>query len=433
MKSRPAKLLAPLVIALVVAISNLIPQAEEHTIFDGNYPAVVCPGALAGGTEVISLPEKRLSSRVVLGKSETLKISNFLTLKGSTAPTLISGNPGSEIAFESISGTHSADAVCEVGGADQWFIGGTGGVTSQGILHLVNSGLSSSTLQIFPYNSKVALNAFPITIKANSFRNLSLASLVPGEEAVALHIVTTSGRVTSFLLDHRRNGLHDLGSSFVNPVSAPTTVSYIAGIDGSTKGTTSTIRFLVPGAINAHVHLTIYSNGGSFIPIGFDSLQIQHQRVIDLPLPTLSLTRPFGIKVTSDQPIFAGVLTRANLGGSDFSWANQLSPLTNFAINFAGSKVGFFFIGKSLSIQARWKDPKGVARSAVLSGDSAAFWRPDGIVSKISFKTLSKAPIYGGAILTSTTGTLNYLPLLSNVIISRAKPPIADIRVLTRH
>ncbi len=426
-------LLAPLFIALAVAVSTLVPQAKEHIVFNGSYPSVVCPGALGGGTEEISLPTKNLSTRTVLGKSAILKVYKFLSITGSSAPTLISGNPGSEIAFESVAGTGIADAVCEVGGSDQWFIGGSAGVTSQGVLQIINSGLSDSTVQIVPFNSKVVLAAFSITVKANSSRNIPLASIIPGEESVALHIVTISGRVTSFLLDHRRSGLHDLGASFVSPVSAPATVSYIAGLYGSTKGVSSTMRFLVPGAVNAHVHLTVYSDGGTFTPIGFDSLQIFHQRVVDLPLPRLSLSKPFGIEVTSDQPIFAATITQSTLGGKDFSWANQLLPISNFAVNFAGSKVGFFFMGKSLSVLALWRDERGRSRRALITGDSSAYWQPSGLLSGITFKTRSRAPIYGGAILTRAAGGLSYLPLLSNGLISRARAPMADLRVLTRH
>ena len=423
----------PLLIAIAVALSTLIPQARARIVLDGSYPAVVCPGAIGGGTERISLPAKNLSTRPVAGKNTALKVQKSLLLTGSTAPTFVSGNPGSEIAVISISGASTADAVCEVGGIDQWFIGGSAGVTSQGVLEIINSGLSDSLVQVFPYSSKVALAPISVKIKANSAKDLPLSTLAPGEESIALHVVTESGRVSSYLLDHRKNGLNELGASFVTPVEAPARTSYISGLYGSATKARSTMRFLVPGNIKATVHLTIYSGGGVITPVGFDSLTIARQRVIDLPLPSISLSTPFGIEVTSDQPIFASTLTTRTAGGRDFAWANALSPLSRFKINLAGASAQFFFMGHSVAIKAQWFDSKGKANTAVITGDSSADWRPPGALSTVIFTPLTKSALFGGALIANSDGGLNYLPLLANQLISRGQLPIADIRTLARH
>ena len=421
---------APILIALAVTVSVLAPHSKAQIIQDGNFPAVVCPGALGGGTQQISLPAKGLGARSINGKSEIFKVQKSMILAGTLAPTFISGNRGSEIAFQSISGSSSADAVCQVGGVDQWFIGGSGGVTSQGILQIINSGLSESLVQIFPYNSKGALAPIAITVKGNSLRNFSLASVVPGEDSVALHIVTDSGRVSTFLLDHRRNGLRDLGASFVTPVSAPATTSYISGLLGSAAKAVSTMRFLVPGNLSAHVHLSIYSNGGAITPIGFDSLLVARQRVLDVAIPPIVVAGTYGIEVTSDQPIFASTLT--SFAGTDFSWANQLTPLSSFNINLAGAHAQFFFMGDAIAIRLQWVDSKGKPNNEIISGHSAALFRPQGALNGVTFTTLTKSPIFGGMIVANPNGGLNYLPLLANRLISRARSPNSDLRTLAR-
>ena len=433
LKNFGSGLLAPLLIIVAVALSILIPEAKALLVVNGSYPAVVCPGVFAGGREVISLPNKKLSTRVILGTGIKLKVQNTMKINGASAPTLVSGNPGSEIAFLSSSESTKSAAVCEVGGSDQWFIGGSGGVTSQGTLQIINSWLSDSTVQIFPYNSKISLAPISVTVKANSGKSFALASIAPGDESVAFHVVALAGRVSSFLLDHRKNGLHDLGSSFVAPVSAPAAISYIAGLYGSSTKAASVMRFLVPGNVNATVHLTIYSEGGAFTPFGFDSLSVARQRVVDVPLPALSLTSPFGIGIKSDQPLFAATLTRTTAGGADFSWANQLRMFSSFRVNFVDAKVQFFFIGKSLALRAQWNDAKGQAQSALIRGDSSALWSPSGVLSSITFRPLSKSPIFGGALVSKGVGGYSNLPLLSNVLASRAQAPIADLRTLTRH
>ncbi|MEI6294606.1 MAG: DUF5719 family protein [Actinomycetes bacterium] len=426
-------LLPPLLIATALTLSTLIPEARARIVLDGSYPAVVCPGAISGGSERISLPAKNISTRFVAGSSANLKVQKSTVITGSSAPTFVGGNPGSEIAFLTLSGASTADAVCEVGGIDQWFIGGSAGVTSQGVLEIINSGLSDSLVQVFPYSSKVALAPISVKIKANSAKDLPLASLVPGEESIALHVVTESGRVSSFLLDHRKNGLSELGASFVTPVEAPAKSSYISGLFGSATKATSIMRFLVPGNISATVHLTIHSGGGVITPLGFDSLTVAKGRVVDLPLPKISLSTPYGIEVSSDQPIFASILTKRTSGGVDFAWANQLTPIANFKINLAGASGQFFFMGHSVAIKAQWIDSKGKANTAVITGDLSAAWHPTGPLTGITFTPLTKDTVYGGALISNSDGGLNYLPLLANQLISRGQIPNADLRTLARH
>jgi hypothetical protein len=422
----------PILIALALALATLVPHEKALIVQSGDFPPVVCPGALNGGVQKITLPIKGLLTRSISGKSQSFSRQKSNVLIQGVNPVLVNGNPGSEISFQAISGGSTADALCQVGGIDQWFIGGSGGVTSQGVLQIVNSGLSDSTVQVFPYDSKVALAPIAVIVKANSAQKLSLASIVPGSESIALHVVTDSGRVSSFLLDHRRNGLNELGSSFVSPVEAISTTNYLAGLLGSGSKATTSLRLLVPGNVDANVHVTIFAGGGTFTPVGFDNVTIAHQRVIDLPLPALAFSGTFGIEVSADQPILAAALTKRSVGGNDFAWANSLTPLSTFSLNLAGASGQFFFIGKSLAVRAQWVDSHGKSNSAVISGDSSALFRPVGALGGITFTVLSDQPIYGGAIVSNISGGLNYLPLLANHRASRAQAPTADLRTLAR-
>src|ERR1700685_2383039 len=129
----PRAIIAPAIVAIAVAIATVLPQVKATVKVTGSYSAVVCPGALAGATMKITLPTSRMLARNVSGKSTNLRSEKLNVILGSSAPTFIAGNPGSELAFESISGASTAAAVCDVGGADQWFIGGSAGVTSKSI------------------------------------------------------------------------------------------------------------------------------------------------------------------------------------------------------------------------------------------------------------------------------------------------------------
>jgi len=421
--------LAPVVIAGAIVLATALPQAKAHLVSNGSYPAVVCPGVLGGGSQLISLPTSRLPIRQVYGKSQNFRKSKSNVLSSNSYGTVVGGNSGSEIVFNAVTGGSTADTVCTVGGFDEWFVGGSAGVTSQGILDIVNSGLSDSTVQVFLYTSKVVLAPVTYVVKANSDKKISLASLAPGEESIALHVLTISGRVTSFMLDHRNQGLHDLGASFVPPATTPQTQLYVGGLlTSSSTSSAATLRFLVPGNVDANLHVTIYSNNGSFTPVGFDLLKVAHQKVIDVPLPVLHISGPYGLLITADQPAFASALM---IGKGDFAWAGELTPISKFQLNLAGTSASFIFIGANIDVRAQWHGASGKGQQATIVGQDSAVWAPKGPIYGLLLTPINKVPVYGGAVVTNSAGGLNSLPLLANQIISGSQLPIADVRTLT--
>ena len=429
-------LLAPILLLATTAVVILIPQAKQALSVSHDYPAVICPGALSGGTQVISLPTKNLQIRSVSSMSSKLYTTALTQLGSNSNPTYVSGNSGSEIVFNTISGSMSAVAACSVGGPSDWFVGGSAGVASTGVLNVINSGLSDSSVLIYPFTSKIALAPIPIKVKANSDSKILLSSIAPGENSIALNVVTQSGRVTSFLLDHQKQGLRELGASFVNPVFTPTNRVFLGGLFNTSEKSASIshlIRFLVPGNINANTTMTIYSEDGSFTPIGFDQLSITHQKVIDVSLPTLNISSPFGIEITSDQPIFASALTRAKTHGvPDYAWASQLSPISKFTLNLVGSSASFVFMGQQVSLALSWQGVNGKTQHANLNSPDIAVWKPKGIIRGLTIAPRVKTPIYGGAVLVNPGGaSLNYLPLLANQVLVGASLPSLDIRTLT--
>jgi len=65
---------APLIVAGAVAVATLVPHAKALIVQGGSYPATVCPGALSGGVQRISLPAQQIATRLVAAKSEKLTV-----------------------------------------------------------------------------------------------------------------------------------------------------------------------------------------------------------------------------------------------------------------------------------------------------------------------------------------------------------------------
>jgi len=440
-------LLPPFAIVLVIATLHFLAvgsdpnQSDSQAGDTAGYASVICPGALGGATARISLPSKKLAIRTIEPGSTSLHRVKTLGFSLTSLPIFVSGNPGTAIVSEKITSTSVAAIPCSAGGSDQWFIGGSGGVSNKGVLDVVNSGLSNSTVHIFPFSNHGELAPITLVIKANSDRKISLASLAPGEASIALHVVSESGRVSSFMLDHRKQGLKEKGSSFVPPQESPRGQIFLGGVQRITVGKSVpkvTMRFLVPGDVDADVQLTIHTATSSFTPLGFDMHTVAHQRVVDLQLPVMTNSESggiYGIEVTSDQPLFASALWN---GDGDFAWSGALEPLSTFQANLNGVHCGFVFMGTSINLTARWIDSLGKSRSQSLVGQGEVVWAPKVALNKIEFAPVNsrqsgatevETPIFGGAIVSS--GGVSSIALQAPALATLSPAPISDLRVLT--
>lgn len=420
------------VLALAVGISYAAPVAQHLGKAQSTFPSTVCPANVGDSTSQAFLPSYRTSVRHVLKKSTTFYKSLTSIERISANPLLIDSNPGTSFALAS-SGNGIGAVICEAGNADEWFVGGSGGLTSKAKLDLVNSGLSPATVDIYGYSSKQVLPVVSAVIPANTDQVLSVDALVPGDDAVALHLVTRGGRVTSFLFDQRKKGLASLGSDFVNSQAAPQTHLDIPTLMQSSSGkVSSTLRLLVPGNLDATIKVSINSGDGAFTPLGFDGRSIAHGKVIDIPMENLTSSTPMSVVIDSDQPLVASTLTRITNG--DFAWSTPVHPFGKVALNFTGLAPKFVFTGSDISVAVNWKNSLGKSMSARITGTDIAFWNPgNGGVRTISLTADPKKEIYAGVIIRNSSGSaLAYLPLSAGATLERSTLPIVDVHSLSR-
>jgi len=419
------------VLLVAFSVSNAVPAAQNFGKSQSAFPASVCPSKLGDGTTTAFLPKYKSSVRHVAKKSISFYKSLSSTENISSNALLVEGNPATSFVLNN-SGNGIGAVLCQSGNADQWFVGGAGGLTSKDQLDIVNSGLSPAQVDIIGYSSKQVLPVISLVVPANSDRPVLLDALVPGEDSVVLHVITRAGRVTSFLFDQRKKGLSSLGTDFVNSQDTPSKDLVIPALMQSSNGkVASTIRFLVPGNLDANVKLTINSGDGAFTPLGFDGRLIPHGKVIDIPLADLTSSTPMSIHVESDQPLVAAALT--SLQGADFAWAIPVSPLTQLSLNFTGLNPKFVFTGSSIDVAINWKSASGRSMSDHVTGSDIAFWNPGTAgVRSISFTSKTRNPVYGGTILRNSSGSqLAYLPLGAGAVLEKSTLPIVDVRSLS--
>lgn len=421
-------------LAAAVLLSYLIPVAQKDATVISAFAAQACPAIPNNGSSVLNLPSAKLPIRSI--RSQNI---NFATAKTSAAtlgsnPILVDSNPGTSLVASSSAGI--GYSLCSAGAPEEWFIGGVGGVTSKGILQLVNSGLSQSSVAIYPYSSQGPLPVVPVKVAANSSTDILLDSLVPGDNTMALRVVTLVGRMSSFVLDHRKKGLRELGIDYVAAQSMPTkslTIPIAFASNNKKGSTTSALRFLVPGALDATVKVTITASDGTFVPVGFDQLTIKHGKVLQLPLTNLTTTGAFSVGIASDQPLLASGYT--SLSGGDFAWASA-SPViktgSTLSLNFGGATPVLLFSGAGIAVDISGRTSQGKNFAQAIRGSvgaDIAIWSPKVGINSITIRVQSKGALHAGALFTS--GGIAYLPLVAGAQESNTNLPFIDLRTLT--
>jgi len=420
------------ILLIAFAISYAAPVAQHIGKAQSAFPATVCPAKIGDGTTTVFLPKIKSSIRHIVKKSTTFYRSKSGTENITSNPLLVDSNIGTSFALNN-SGNGLGVVTCESGNPEEWFVGGSGGLTSKAQLDIVNSGLSPATVDVTGYSSKQILPTVTVSVPANSDRIVFVDALVPGDDSVALRVVTRAGRVTSFLFDQRKKGLASLGSDFVNSQTAPANHLVIPTLMQSSSGKVgSALRILVPGNLDANVKVTVNSGDGSFTPVGFDGRTIPHGKVMDIPLKDLTSSTPMSLVIDSDQPVVAEALT--SLLNADFAWASPVAPLRDLSLNFTGLSPKFVFTGPAIDISIHWKNANGKSNETRVVGSDIAFWNPgQGGIRTISFHTNAKKDVYGGVIVRNTAGgELAYLPLSAGAVLERSTLPIVDVRTLSR-
>jgi hypothetical protein len=265
-------------------------------------------------TTAISLPSSKTPLRKTGTRSLSFVPSQTLRYTQTKAPVIVESQGSTPIVWQIRKGIWAGATICSSLQNEQWFVGGTADVTSKGKVLIVNSGLSSAVVDLEIWSEVGAQQTKPITLKANSYRELGLDSLAPGSRDIVIRTLTRSGRVTSYLLDERGRGLKALGGDIVNfsPKAAkeiyiPAVPHTVRKVGNKTETLAHSIRLLVPGELDARVTVKVLSTDGSFIPSGFENKIVKAGSVIQLPLNPNLPTSKFGLHISSDEPLVAAV------------------------------------------------------------------------------------------------------------------------------
>jgi len=417
-----------LLISLIVSL--FAPERTDQIKVISAYPATVCPAIGNSVSSIAGVASAKTGRRLIDGSSKKLNPGRSNQIPLTKSSILVAGNSDTALTFAN--NKWKAVVPCSVSNGQQWFIGGSGAVTSKSLLFIVNSGFSDSnvTVEVFTPNGPTEERNFLIT--QNSTKKISVDTLAPGEEEIG---------VSSFLFDERKKGLKSLGADFVSAIAAPSKqvrLVSIPGLVGSLNSNNNSIshslRLFVPGKIDANIEVTINSNDGNFVPEGLSEVKVSSQKVLSIPLKNSPSNQPFSLSIDSDQPILASILSNFTFGRSnEITWTAASDPIKSWSANLTGSRPILTFTGDKIDVLIKANGINGRKIEKKITGKDFVSWQSPVGLNRLQIFANNKG-ISGGVILLPLTGNIGIstIPMNNGANLETASEPISDASVITR-
>ena len=413
------------VTALIVTSLNSAPdQNIERSV---SIPATVCPKFDGEARNTALLP----SAKSEIKQATTRKL-NFVAARSnpyliSNTSLVIAGSEATSAVIRSRAGIYTAATTCLIGSGEQWFIGPSADLGSFARLLIVNSGLSTSSVEIDSYKDSGKVGSRSLAIAAVSQREIRLDSLAPGAKSVAIRVLTKAGRVTAFLLDERRSGLRTLGGDFLASYD-PGLEIVIPAIPTKSKGrviSAHSLRVIATGARAAIINVELLSDGSRFIPVGLAEVVINPGEVKTLQLPKSLGKRPAAILIRSNEPITASVYSQE---GNEFSWATPAQGISNFIFNVGGLEPILTLVGDQIEARVETNSRDGKRQVQIIRGEEMVNWKIPPNTRIVNISTLGTL-LYLGASWSTSDGFTS-IALNPGTELERSTTPIFDLDAL---
>jgi hypothetical protein len=324
---------------------------------------------------------------------------------------------------------------CTHPGSDMWFVG-TGQATgaAQVWLYLMNTGnlTASADVTILTDTGQQSGLSSAITVAPDQSVSENITPYVQGSQALALHVQTNTGQVAASAWEGGAGG-----GAWLPQANAPATSLVIPGL--TVASSAARLFVVVPGSADARLKVVAYTPAGANAQFTGSPVDASAGAATPLSLNSLGASAA-GLKLTSSQPIVAGVLVP---GAGIGSFTTAVPPITEKGV-VAGNPAT-----RGLTVGLLLTAPSAAARAviSVIGADgSVATPAGDQSVTVAAGHTLAVAvarpspadrqpfaiiitprsgsgPLYAVRVVTSGTGGLT-APLSSLLPVSSAMTSI---------
>jgi hypothetical protein len=331
---------------------------------------------------------------------------------------------------------------CTHPGSDMWFVGtGEADGASQVWLYLMNTGnlTASADVTLLTDTGEQTGLSSAITITPDQSVAENITQYVRGSQALAVHVQTNTGQVGASVWEGNNSG-----GSWLPQANAPATSLVIPGL--TVASSAAKLFVVVPGSTDAQLKVVAYTPSGAVNQFPGSPVDASAGAATPLALNSLGASAA-GLKLTSNQPVVAGVLVP---GSGIGSFTTAVPPVTEQGVvagNPAsrGVTVGLLLTAPSAAARATISvigadgsvtTPAGDQSVAVAAGHTLALavTRPSA-ASRQPFAIVvtpqhGSGPLYAVRVVTSGTGGLSapltsLLPV-SSAVTSITLPPAQD-------
>jgi hypothetical protein len=336
---------------------------------------------------------------------------------------------------------------CTHPGSDMWFVGtGQAAGASQVWLYLMNTGNLTASADVTILTDTGLTDtgqqnglSSAITVAPNQSVAEDVTSYVKGSQALALHVQTNTGQVAASVWEGGKGG-----GAWLPQANAPATSLVIPGL--TVASSAAKLFVVVPGSTDAQLRVVAYTPAGAVPQFPGSPVDASAGAATPLALNSLGASAA-GLKLTSNQPIVAGVLVP---GAGIGSFTTAVPPIAEQGV-VAGNPAGR---GLTVGLLLTAPSAVGLASISVIGADgSVTTPAGDQTVTVTSGHTLAVAvprptqadrqpfaivitpltgsgPLYAARAVTSGTGGLS-APLSSLLPVSSAMtsiklPPAQD-------
>ena len=325
---------------------------------------------------------------------------------------------------------------CTHPGSDMWFVGtGQAGGASEVWLYLMNTGnlMASADLTILTDTGQQDGLSSAITVAPNQSVSENITQYVQGSQALALHVQTNTGQVAASVWEGSKTG----GGAWLPQANAPATSLVIPGL--TVASSAAKLFVVVPGSTDAQLKVVAYTPAGAVTQFPGSPVDASAGAATPLALNSLGASAS-GLRLTSNQPVVAGVLVPGTGIGS---FTTAVPPVTEQGVvagnpGARGVTVGLLLTAPSaaarasisvISADGTMTTPAGDQSVTVAAGHTLAVAvprPPTGDRQSFAIVITPKpgsGPLYAVRVVTSGTGGLS-APVSSLLPVSSAMTSI---------
>lgn len=329
---------AAAVLTSAVLPSAPLPESTAQPI--PTYLTAVCPSfesATASVRVAVTNRSGTLSTAVLSEPGERNDEPDGVSvLTNRTEPVLVTAEMSSGMGAVSLTRSSSGPdrglsaASCEIAATERWFSGVLLTEDAQADLVLANADTVDAAVDITIFGPDGRINApgsRGVVVESHSARNVPLGVMAEVDGPVTLLIESSAGRVAATLRQRLWQGTTPLGADWIPPTVAPATELVIPGIVGG-EG----VRELVvtnPGERSTSIAVELLGEAGPAVVPGTENLDLPAGATRSVELSPGLSGQAVGLRVTSDQPVVAGVRQSSTEDAEqqDPAWSAALPPV----------------------------------------------------------------------------------------------------------